>query len=165
MRLHLWPLLLPRYYALQEKEGSWPSTNNPPNEFIDVWSVASKARVSSIPLPTEWTRLAFNSSGTLLFTAKNENLQAWEIPPGKHRFSLRASGDIDAIVPDPSSASCATITQGRLTVWDAATGARLAQLPDTGYLRAAAFSPDGRYLLAGYDERVAALWLWRLVDL
>ena len=39
-------------------------------------------------------------------------------------------------------------------MWDAATGARLAQLPDAGYLRAAAFSPDGRYLLAGYDEGV-----------
>jgi WD40 repeat protein len=50
-------------------------------------------------------------------------------------------------------------------VWDAVTGARLAQLPDAGYLRVAAFSPDGRYLLAGYDERSAALWLWRSGDL
>jgi hypothetical protein len=34
-----------------------------------------------------------------------------------------------------------------------------------GYLRTAAFSPDGRYLLAGYDGRSAALWLWRSSDL
>jgi hypothetical protein len=45
------------------------------------------------------------------------------------------------------------------------TGAHLAQLPDAGYLPAAAFSPDGRYLLTGYDERSAALWLWRSSDL
>jgi WD40 repeat protein len=141
-------------------------TNKPPNEFfIDIWSVASKARVSRIPLPAELTRLAFNSSGTILFTAQSENLQAWDIPSGKRRFSLTASGDIDLVVPDPSSASFATITHGHLTVWDAVTGARLAQLPDAGYLRAAAFSPDGRYLLAGYDERSAALWLWRSGDL
>jgi WD40 repeat protein len=140
--------------------------NKPPNEFfIDVWSVASKARVSRIPLPGELTRLAFNPSGTILFTAQGENLQAWDIPSGKRRFSLTASGDIDVIVPDPSSASFATITHGRLTVWDAVTGARLAQLPDAGYLRVAAFSPDGRYLFAGYDERSAALWLWRSDDL
>ena len=50
-------------------------------------------------------------------------------------------------------------------MWDAVTGARLAQLPDAGYLRAATFSPDGRYVLAGYDERSAALWLWRSDDL
>ena len=50
-------------------------------------------------------------------------------------------------------------------MWDAVTGARLAQLPDAGYLRAAAFSPDGRYLLTGYDEHSAAIWLWRPADL
>jgi WD40 repeat protein len=141
-------------------------TNKPPNEvFIDVWDVASKARVSRIQLPAELNRLAFNSTGTVMFTTQSENLQAWEIPSGKRRFSLTASGDIDVIVPDPSSASFATITNGRLTVWDAVSGARLGQLPDSGYLRSAAFSPDGRYLLAGYDERFAALWLWRSVDL
>ena len=141
-------------------------TTEPPSEFsIDIWSVASKARVSHIPMPAELTRLAFNSAGTILFTAQSKNLQAWDIPSGKKRFSLTASGDIDLIVSDPSSASFATVTHGRLTVWDATTGARLAQLPDVGYLRSATFSPDGRYLLTGYDERAAALWLWRSGDL
>jgi WD40 repeat protein len=141
-------------------------TTKPPNEFsIEIWSVANKACVSRIPLSSELTRLAFNSAGTILFTAQRENLQAWDVPSGKQRFSLTASGDIDLIVSDPSSASFATVTHGRLTVWDATTGARLAQLPDVGYLRSAAFSPDGRYLLTGYDERAAALWLWRSGDL
>ncbi len=141
-------------------------TNKPPNEFfIDIWSVAGKARVTRIPLPAELTGLAFNSPGTTLFTAQSENLQAWDIPSGKRRFSLTASADIDLIVPDPSSSAFATLTHGRLTVWDAVTGARLAQLPDVGYLHSAAFSPDGRYLLTGYNERAAALWLWRSGDL
>ena len=140
--------------------------NQPPNKFwVDLWSVASKARVLHVPLPAELTHLAFNPSGTILFTAESEYLQAWDIPSGKRRFSLTASGDIDQIVPDPSSASFSTITHGQLTVWDAVTGARLAELPDAGYLRAAAFSPDGRYVLAGYEERSAALWLWRSSDL
>jgi WD40 repeat protein len=140
--------------------------NKPSNDFfLDVWSVANNTRVSRIHLPAELTRLALNPSGTLLFTAQNENLQAWEIPSGKRLCSLLADGDIDGIVADSSSADFATITNGRLTVWDAVTGARLGQLPDAGYLRAAAFSPDGRYLLAGYDERAAAIWLWRSADL
>jgi WD40 repeat protein len=141
-------------------------TTKPPNEFfVEIWSVASKSRVSRIPLSADFSRLAFNSAGTILFTSQSENLQAWDIPSGKLRFSLTASGDIDLIVPDPSSASFATVTHGRLTVWDAATGSRLAQLPDVGYVNSAAFSPDGRYLLAGYAEHAAALWLWRSGDL
>ncbi len=141
-------------------------TIKPPNEFfIDIWNVASKARVSHIPIPAELTRLSFNAPGTILFTAENENLQAWDVPSGKRRFALTASTDIDLIVPAPSSADFATLAHGHLTVWDASTGVRLAELPDAGYLRTAAFSPDGRYVLAGYDERSAALWLWRSSDL
>ncbi len=140
--------------------------SQPPNDFfIDIWSTATKGRVSRIHLPSEVTRIAFNSFGSLLFTAENENLQAWDIPSGKQRFSLKASDDIDAIIPGPSSAALATLTHGHLTVWDAQNGARLAELPNTGYLRAAVFSPDGRYILAGYDENSAALWLWRSGDL
>jgi WD40 repeat protein len=140
--------------------------NKPPNDFhIDIWSVAGKAAYSHIQLPGELNRLAFNSGGTVLFTAESQELQAWELPSGKRRFSLTASDDIDVIVPDPASTAVAILTHGHLTIWDAVTGARLAQLPDSGYIRTAAFSPDGRYLLAGYDEHAAALWLWRWGDL
>jgi WD40 repeat protein len=141
-------------------------TNKPPGDlFVDVWSVASKTRICRVQLPAELNRLAINSSGTVLFTAESENLQAWELPSGKERFHLKASGDIDAILPDPSSATFGTVTHGHLTVWETAKGTPLAQLPDAGYLDTAAFSPDGRYLLAGYQERSAALWLWRSTDL
>jgi WD40 repeat protein len=141
-------------------------TGKPPNDFfIDVWSVTSKTRISRVQIPAELNRFAINSAGTLLFTAESENLQAWELPSGKQRFHLTASGDIDAILPDPSSAFLATTTHGHLTLWDTVKGARLAELPDAGFLDAAAFSPDGRYLLAGYQERWAALWLWRSTDL
>jgi WD40 repeat protein len=132
---------------------------------IDVWDVAANARVCRVVPPAELTSLALHPAGTVLFTAESENLQAWDIPSGKRRFSLTASDEIGLIIPDPSSAAFATVTHGRLTVWSAVTGVRLAQLPDAGYIRAAAFSPDGRYLLTGYNEHSAAVWLWRSSDL
>ena len=137
----------------------------PPREFaVDIWNVAHKTRVSHILLPADLTKVALNSSGTVLFTAQHENLQAWEIPSGKRRFSLTAGGDIDGIIPDPSSAAFATLTGRRITIWDANTGARLSQLPGADF-HTAAFSPDGHWLLTGYDEQSAALWLWRSNDL
>jgi WD40 repeat protein len=137
-------------------------TSRPPNEFrVDLWSVSGKARVSRVALPAELSKVALNPAGTILFTAQREKLQGWDIPSGKQRFSLTAGGDISLIVPAPSSAYFAT-SDGHLTVWDAATGARLTELPDAS---AAAFSPDGRYLLTRYGVRSAALWLWRSSDL
>jgi WD40 repeat protein len=140
--------------------------DKPPNEFdIDIWSVAGKARVSHVTLPAELNRVALNASGTMLFTAQGEHLQAWDLPSGARRSSITASDDIELIIPDPSSASFATLIHGHLTVWDSTNGARVSQLPDTGYIRSATFSPDGRYLLTGYDEHSAALWFWRADDL
>ncbi len=138
----------------------------PPHDFfIDVWNLSTKARVSHIALPAELNHLVFNPSGAILYTAEGENLQAWDIPSGKQRLTIRASGDIDAIVPDPSSLSFGTITHGQITLWDSTGGAHLAQLPDRGYIRSAAFSPDGHSLLTGYVERSASLWLWQSKDL
>jgi WD40 repeat protein len=142
-------------------------TTAPPHDFfIDIWSPAAKARVSRVSVPAELNHLAFNPSGTILFTTEGENMQGWDIPSAKRRFALTASGDIDLVIPNPASPSVATSTHGQLTVWDSVSGARLAQLPDNmGYAHSAAFSPDGRYLLAGYQEHSAALWLWRTADL
>jgi WD40 repeat protein len=137
----------------------------PPNEFaVDIWNVAGKARVSHVLMPADLTRVALDSTGKILFTAQHENLQVWEIPSGKQKFQIMASDDIDRIITDPSSAAFATLSGGRLTVWDAHTGARLSQLPGANF-HAAAFSPDARWLIAGYDDHSAALWLWRTKDL
>jgi WD40 repeat protein len=132
----------------------------PANSFIDIWSTENKTRISRIAVPAERNHLAFNSSGRLLFTTEGENLQAWEIPSGRRRFSIVSDGDIDKVFADPSSTSFATIANGRLTVWDAVTGNRLAQFPG----RDVAFSSDGRYLLTT-DGQDATLSLWRSSDL
>jgi WD40 repeat protein len=135
-------------------------TNESGKRFIDIWNVAGKARVSRISLAAELHRVAVNAKGTMLFTAEGEEVQAWEIPAGKQRFSVSGGGDIHLVVADPSSRFFA-VGDGHLTVRDALSGTRLAQLSDTN---AAAFSPDGRYLLSGYGHS-AALWLWQSSDL
>jgi WD40 repeat protein len=141
-------------------------TDNPPREFfIDIWNVATKARVSRVKLPADLNHMALNPSGTILFTTQGENVQGWDLPSAKRRFAIRASDDINLIIPNPTSTSFATTTHGQLSIWDSASGARLSQLTDPDYVAAAAFSPDGRYLLVGYQERSAALWLWRTADL
>jgi WD40 repeat protein len=131
------------------------------NSFIEIWSTASKTRISRLAVPSEWNHVAMDSSGTRLFTTQGSNLQTWELPSGKARVAITSDGPIDRVIPNSSSGSFATTVGRRVTVWDSATRAPLAELPGS----AAAFSPDGKYLLTNDTGRSAALWLWRSDDL
>jgi WD40 repeat protein len=138
-------------------------TSKGPNLFrVDLWSVEKRSALRHISLPAELHKLAVNPAGTMLFTAEGDSLQAWETASGKQRFSITDDGEIRLIVPDPSSAFVATLTDKHLTVWDATNGRRLAEFPGTS---AAAFSADGRYLLMKAGDRSASLWLWTSRDM
>jgi WD40 repeat protein len=137
-------------------------TNGAPgNSFIEIWDTSTKSRISRVSLSSEWNHLAIDPSGTILFTTRGPNLQTWELPSGKPRFTVTSDGSIDRVFPNSSSSSFATTADRRLTVWDTATKAPLAELPGS----VAAFSPDGKYLLTNDTGRSAALWLWRSNDL
>ena len=138
-------------------------TSKPPKQFqVEIWSVARKAAIATIKLPAELSKAGLNSRGATLFTAEQENLQAWEVPSGRKRFVVSDHGPINLIVPDSASPYFATVTDTHLTARDTRDGTALAEFPTT---TAAAFSSDGRYLLTKTGERSAALWLWRSSDL
>jgi len=139
--------------------------NSPGESLVDVWSLLTKARVSRISLGGELGHLEFDPGGNVLFTTQGETVQAWDIPSGRRRFSASGGGDIEFLTANSGGGTLATVIHGRATILDGESGARLAEIPDGCYVRAAAFSPDGRYFLTGCDEKSAALWLWRFGDL
>ena len=72
-------------------------------------------------------------------------------------FSENARADSVSISHDGRWVATCTQHGERIKVWDAATGALLADLPAAGNSRAI-FSADGRTLLTSSDGRAAALW-------
>jgi WD40 repeat protein len=92
-------------------------------------------------------------------------LQAWELPGGKLKARFSHQQDFNAVRVSDDGSLVATLSEGRVYLWDSATGEPVSQLLDVGYVRDVRFSPDGRRLLIASDDGTASLWLWKTGDL
>lgn len=79
--------------------------------------------------------------------------RVWDVATGKELPKF--DGDnLAAFSPDGRF----VVTRGNNSVWEMATGKRVATLPDQSYIRAADFSPDGRYLAIAVPEDLIQIW-------
>jgi WD40 repeat protein len=80
-------------------------------------------------------------------------LRLWDVTTGKVQRQLDQASGAMAFSPDGQM----FVTSSRI-VWETATGNRIAALPDRGYIRALAFSRDGRFLATAVPRGVIQLW-------
>ncbi|HEV3259357.1 MAG TPA: sigma-70 family RNA polymerase sigma factor [Gemmataceae bacterium] len=84
-------------------------------------------------------------------------VRLWDVATGKELSQLDGGYPIDrAFSPDGRL----VVTQGGNSVYEIATGQRVAALPDDPvlYIRAAAFSRDGRFLATAVPDGVIQIW-------
>jgi hypothetical protein len=82
-------------------------------------------------------------------------VQLWDVATGKELPPLNGGYPVDgAFSPDGRL----VVTQGGNSVCEVATGNRVATLPDDLYIRAAAFSRDGRYLAITVPGDIIQIW-------
>ena len=138
--------------------------------FADVWDVSAGTRVSRIPQDDAGGLLAFDPSGTRLLTAgssggEQSEIRVWELPAGKLLARLAHQEQVDAIRFSPEQNALGTLSGGLVYVWSFPTGELISQLADAGRVTDFEFSRDGRYLLTGTADGIAAMWLWKTEDL
>ena len=139
--------------------------------FVEVSDSATGKLLARLPHAARVMFLQFDTSGTRLLTISenNENprqqIDVWDWAAGKMSAHLLHEDEISKIRLSERATILATVSVGRVQVWNYSTGELLSQLADAGYVRDVRFSHDGRYLLTGGADGTAALWLWKTEDL
>lgn len=126
------------------------------------------------------TDLAFSPDGTrLLTTSLDRKLKMWTLPDGGLVMSVESPGAILSLAFAPDGRRAVTgagdsdltgraadlVRDRTVRVWDLETGSEIERFePNSGFVRAVAFAPDGQRVLAGTWNQDAGgrLHLWRL---
>jgi WD40 repeat protein len=97
--------------------------------------------------------LAFSPDGNRLATGSNKGgrIRLWDVHGGKELSQFRTSGDqVRALAFAPSAAVLASgADDGRVILWDLASGTERWSIRERGEVRALAFAPDGKTLVVG----------------
>jgi WD40 repeat protein len=128
---------------------------------IRLWDLATgKDRVLAT-LPSYANALTFDRAGKRLFVSVHDHsLRSWDVATGKQQWYNHHPASYLAVTPD-DAILVADSDSGRdpITLWNAATGERVAPMPKNWPWSAGlAVTPDGRTLVQATWDRGILLW-------
>jgi len=140
-----------------------------PAHIIPAHAVGPNKEFTQPPTPVEVLSLAFSPDGATLFGSSRRLLRAWDVASGRERPMERPAGcDFEGLAVSPDGATLAAgqihVAEGSktmthsITLWDAASGRRRAELATDAWVLAVAFLLGGRSLVALEQTRVVRLW-------
>jgi WD40 repeat protein/tetratricopeptide (TPR) repeat protein len=129
---------------------------------LELWSLATRRPVASLPSPAAGARVEFSADGrVLLAVADGAAVAGWPASDTPERRVLDGhTGGVPAVAFSPDSRLLVSVSKDRtVRVWDTATGRLLRTLTGhPGEIEAAAFNPDGSLLATG--DRAGAIRVW-----
>jgi WD40 repeat protein len=105
--------------------------------------------------------LSVTPDGRALVAAVRNFVKAWDLASYKELFNKKGpSLEINTIAVSPDSRLIATANkEGTIMLFDAKTGRKLTTLSGhKGWVLSLAFSPDGKYLYSGAEDKIVKIW-------
>ena len=139
------------------------------NPIIQLWDMDTDSQLSTLTLTEKYNviaALAFTKDNTILISlGQSREIAHWDVNTG------RKLGDTISVDPYTAAAFfenggifAAGDSIGMIRLWDTATGTRRSTLAEpfneaeNPEIRALAFSPDGKMIASGSDDKTAVLW-------
>jgi WD40 repeat protein/tetratricopeptide (TPR) repeat protein len=129
---------------------------------LELWSLATKRTVASLPAPAAGARVEFSVDGRILLAVTNGTpVAGWPVSDTPERRVLDGhTSGVPAVDFSPDGRQLVSVSKDRtVRVWDAATGRPLRTLTGhLGEIEAVAFSPDGSLLATGDLAGTIRVW-------
>jgi WD40 repeat protein len=153
-----------------------------------VWEAVTGKEVARMTYDGSVTAVAFSPDGNFVVSGACEDftevsctegtVRIWEASTGREVTRMAQAKGTSAVAFSPDgkyvlSAECDKVVhkragiciQGTVHIWEAGTGKEVARMVHDDYVSAAAFSPDGRYVVSGSSDGTVRVWLYRPEDL
>jgi WD40 repeat protein len=163
------PPLNPKPWELNPPRPAWDANKLKPWEKpaeVQLWdAVAGKKLGKPFMFTDSITAVGFRPDGRVVAAAAgvwDPTVRLWKVPGGQlFGAPVQHPGGTRALAFSPDGQTLATmgnwgrvrLVQGEVRLWQAATGRLIGRLEQEGTLQVMAFSPNGRMLITGSDDR------------
>jgi RNA polymerase sigma factor (sigma-70 family) len=124
---------------------------------LGLWDVKTGKQIRQLPAGERIRSVAFSPNGKLVATIGNVSA-VWDVASGKILRKLRPNSDYLALSPDGKQIAFALLDEKTIYLDDVETGGEARRLQADSFPNTLAFSPNGRWLAAGDDQKVVYLW-------
>jgi RNA polymerase sigma factor (sigma-70 family) len=130
---------------------------------VRLWDLATGKELRQLraPVPSALGSLVFTPDGKTLFSGQS-TIHTWNVATGKPLSRFRPDqGGIPLVLSPDGNILAAGGFDGTITLLDPASGKKLRQVkPHKDAVRAITFSPDGKLLASGSQDRTGTIVLW-----